>query len=77
MLVDFIAEFTGPTKEEPKSSKSPSWELYVDKSSNEHGARARVLLISLEGHKIPYSLRFGFTETNNETEYEALLKDYA
>ena len=51
----------------------PIWELYVDGSSNEHGSRASVLLISPEGHKIPYALKFGFKATNNEAEYEALL----
>ena len=47
----------------------------MDGSSSEHGAGAGagVLLISPEGHKIPYALRFGFKATNNEAEYEALL----
>ena len=45
----------------------------MDGSSSEHGAGAGILLISPEGHKIPYALRFGFKETNNEAEYEVLL----
>ena len=73
MLADFIAKFTGPVEEEPNSSEIPTWELYVDGSSNEHGAGAGVLLISSKGHKIPYELRFSFKATNNEAKYEALL----
>ena len=73
MLVDFIAEFTGLIEGELESSEGPSWELYVDGSSSEQGVRAGVILISPEGHKIPYELRFGFKATNNEAEYEALL----
>ena len=45
----------------------------MDGSFSEHRAGARVLLISLERHKIPYALRFGFKVTNNEAKYEALL----
>ncbi|XP_052182010.1 uncharacterized protein LOC127794799 [Diospyros lotus] len=74
ILANFVAEFMGPT-EEPAPLTSPVWELYVDGSSNEHGSGAGVLLVSPEGHKIPYALRFGFRVTNNEAEYEALLAD--
>ena len=73
VLTDFITEFTRPIGKEPSSFGIQTWELYVDGSSYEHGARAGVLLISLEGHKIPYTLRFGFKATNNEAEYKALL----
>ena len=45
----------------------------MDGSSSEHGVGAGVLLISLERHKIPHALRFGFKVPNNEAEYEALL----
>ncbi|XP_052203102.1 uncharacterized protein LOC127808572 [Diospyros lotus] len=72
ILADFVEEFTGPT-EEPAPLTSPVWELFVDGSSNEHGSGAGVLLVSPEGHKIPYALRFRFGPTNNEAEYEALL----
>ena len=35
--------------------------------------QAGLMLISPEGHKITYALRFGFKASNNEAEYEALL----
>ncbi|XP_052197235.1 uncharacterized protein LOC127804415 [Diospyros lotus] len=72
-LADFIAEFTGPTQVGEEASEGPSWELYVDGSSNDQGAGVGVMLISPEGHRILYTLRFGFRATNNEAEYEALL----
>ena len=31
------------------------------------------MLISHEGHKIHYAIRFGFPTSNNEAEYEALI----
>ena len=45
----------------------------MDSSSNENGSRARIILISPEGHRFHSALRFGFKASNNETEYEALL----
>ena len=72
-LADFIAEFTGPVDNEAESSEGPAWELFVDGSSSEQRAGARVLLISPEGHKILCALRFGFQATNNEAKYEAVL----
>ncbi|XP_052205170.1 uncharacterized protein LOC127809995 [Diospyros lotus] len=72
-LADFIAEFTGPAQVGEEASEGPSWELYVDGSLNDQGARAGVMLISSEGHRILCALRFDFRATNNEAEYEALL----
>ncbi|XP_052193804.1 uncharacterized protein LOC127802147 [Diospyros lotus] len=71
-LADFIAEFTGPAQVGEEASEGPSWELYVDGSSNDQGAGAGVMLISPEGHRILCALWFGFPSTNNEAEYEAL-----
>ena len=73
VLADLIAEFTGPVGEELSSSSILTWELYVDGSSCEHGPGVGLLLVNLEGHKIPYALRFDFKETNNKAEYEVLL----
>ena len=44
-----------------KSDKSKKlWKLFVDGSSNEGEAGARMMLVSLEQHKIHCALRFGF-----------------
>ena len=45
----------------------------MDGSSSEERARAGVMLISPEGHRILCALKFNFPATNNEAEYEALL----
>ena len=58
------------------------WTLYVDDASNDTRSEAGIMLISPEGHKIHYALRFRFKVSNNEAEYEApyaglgLAKDY-
>ena len=49
------------------------WILYVDGASNKNGSGAGMMLINPKGHKIHYALRFGFSESNNEAEYDALI----
>jgi len=51
----------------------PSWQVYIDGASNQRGAGLGLVLISPEGVIIEKSLRLGFSATNNEAEYEALL----
>ena len=46
----------------------------MDGSSNDGGSGASLILVSPEGHRIHYALRFGFKASNNEAEYEALLE---
>ena len=41
----------------------------MDDDCNDIGSRAGMMLISLEGHKIHYAIRFGFKASNNEAEY--------
>ena len=48
------------------------WKLYVDRSSNLVGSGAGLLLMSPEGIIAEYALRFEFSVSNNEAEYEAL-----
>jgi len=72
-LAVFIVEFTRPIREEAKHLEALTWDLYVDGSSSEQGVGAGVMLISPEGYKIPYAVRFSFPTTNNEAKYKALL----
>ena len=39
------------------------------------GSRAGQILVSPEGHRVHYALRFGFKASNNEAEYEALIAE--
>ena len=50
-----------------------TWKVYVDGAANYRGSRVGLVLISLERIMIEKSLRLGFSATNNEAEYEALL----
>ena len=49
------------------------WEVYVDGASNQKGSGFGLVLISPEKVIIEKSLRLGFSATNNEAEYEALM----
>ena len=56
------------------SSQEPlSWRVYVDGAANQRGSGVRLVVISHDKIIIKNSLRLGFTTTNNEAEYEALL----
>nr|XP_027120710.1 uncharacterized protein LOC113737727 [Coffea arabica] len=77
-LADFLAELTFTEGRESTSaiaevSSSHLWTLYVDGSSNGDGSGAGLLLEGPQGEVCSYALRFGFSATNNEAEYEALI----
>ncbi|XP_043710287.1 uncharacterized protein LOC122659214 [Telopea speciosissima] len=50
-----------------------SWVMNVDGSSNSDGCGAGLILVSPEGFRLQYALRFKFPASNNEAQYEALL----
>ena len=57
------------------SQQEPTyWKAYVDDAANQRGSGVGLVLISPEGITIEKSLRLGFSSTNNEVEYEALLE---
>ena len=88
VLADLVAEFVEPSLEErggiPSTDKKlvgtvsqqgpTCWKAYVDSTTNQRGSGVGLVLISPEGITIEKSLRLGFSATNNETEYEALLE---
>ena len=56
------------------STQCPSpWKVYVDGVANQWGSGVGLVLVSPENITIEKSLRFGFSATNNEAGYEALL----
>ena len=87
VLVDLVAEFTKTPLEEKVEEQNMdgksvgaisvqeplSWKVYVDRVANYRGSRVGLVLISLERIMIEKSLRLGFSATNNEAKYEALL----
>ena len=50
-----------------------SWKVYVDGATNQKGSGIGLVVVSPEGVIIEKFLRLGFSTTNNEAEYEALL----
>ena len=53
------------------------WKVYVDGAVNQKGSDVRLVLISPKEIIIEKSLRLGFSATNNEAKYEALLQGMA
>ena len=84
VLANLVAEFTEPQIEELQSAgnmdekfvgmisqyRFPTWEVYVDGTSNHRGSGIELVLISPEKVIIEKSLRLDFSATNNEAEYE-------
>ena len=88
ILVDLVAEFAkGPAENESKKHRMDEksvglvtvqeplqWKVYVDGAVNQKGSGVGLVLISPERLVVEKSLRLGFSATNNEVEYEALLE---
>ncbi|GKE75664.1 reverse transcriptase domain-containing protein [Tanacetum coccineum] len=81
ILADFLAETPSVEDEEMEAKKATDeesksenmWKLYTDGTSSFDGSEAGMVLVSPEGKKYTYALRFEFKTTNNEAEYDALL----
>ena len=88
VLADLVAEFTeleienllsnGNMDEKLVGTVSqyglPTWEVYVDGASNQKGSGVGLVLMSPKKVVIEKFLRLDFLATNNEAEYETLLK---
>ena len=88
MLTDLVAEFAECPEEVERGNETlderlggvasvqglPPWELYVDEVANQRGSRVGLVLVSPERITIEKSLRLNFSTTNNEAEYEVLLR---
>ena len=75
ILADFIMEFT-PTEFIEATQLAPDlpiWRLSVDGAANAQGSGASLILTSPDGIDTEYALRFGFQDSNNEVEYEAII----
>nr|GEU37454.1 reverse transcriptase domain-containing protein [Tanacetum cinerariifolium] len=75
ILADFLIAMPGedPQAAPAAETQKESWKLFTDGSSCVDGSGARLILTSLEGVEFTYALRFQFTASNNEAEYEALI----
>ena len=57
--------------------KPSCWKVYVDGAANQRRFGVGLVLITPEVATIEKSLRLGFSATNNEAEYEALMQGMA
>ena len=87
ILANLVAEFTESlleTEDEEQNSggrqvkvvsllEPSSWKLYVDGATNQRGFEVGIIVVSPNKITIEKSLRLGFSVTNNEAGYEALL----
>ena len=90
VLADLVAEFAKPALEAQNVAGSlradekmistisqhenTRWKAHVDGAANQRGSGVGLVLLSPKGITIEKSLRLGFSATNNEAEYEALLE---
>ena len=88
VFVDLVAEFAeGPAENESEEHRMGEksvglvtvqeplqWKVYVNGAPNQKGSGVGLVLISPEKLIVEKSLRLGFSATNNEAEYEALLE---
>nr|GEY93175.1 hypothetical protein [Tanacetum cinerariifolium] len=75
ILADFLVE--KPNDAPPEASvietSQELWTLFMDGSSCVDGSSAGLILTSPEGTESTYALRFQFTTSNTEAEYEVLI----
>ena len=90
VLANLVAEFEEPTLEGREVSgllgadeklistisqhEHTWWKAHIDGAAIQRGSGVGLVLLSPEGITIEKSLRLGFSATNNEAEYEALLE---
>ena len=70
VLVDFIAELT---QSETRPDSSDWWILNIDEASRQTGASIGLQLRSPFVDKIEKAILLGFSASNNESEYKAIL----
>nr|GEW99420.1 reverse transcriptase domain-containing protein [Tanacetum cinerariifolium] len=75
ILADFLIEIPGDVSQAVAAAvtQEEPWTLFTDGSSCVDGSGAGHILKNLEGVEFTYALRFQFTASNNEAEYEALV----
>ena len=73
-LADFIAEFTPGHGDLDEREDDKTWVVHVDRSSTFHAGGIGVVLKSPEADTLKRKMRLHYPTTNNEAEYEALLK---
>ncbi|WKA01256.1 hypothetical protein VitviT2T_019544 [Vitis vinifera] len=73
VMADFVLEYSRKPSQHDESSKKEWWTLRVDGASRSSGSGVGLLLRSPTGEHLEQAIRLGFSTSNNEAEYEAIL----
>ncbi|KAL0427486.1 UNVERIFIED_CONTAM: hypothetical protein Slati_2923400 [Sesamum latifolium] len=71
-LADFVSEMTEMTIKD--ASQDQKWLLHVDGSSTAQGSRAGIVITTPQDEDLEFAIKFDFKASNNEAEYEALVR---
>jgi len=70
IMADFVTQHCGAVE----TLEIVPWTLFFDGSTRDRGAGINIVLISPQGRKYEFSLPIVATSTNNQAEYQALIK---
>jgi len=70
VMADFVTQHCGVVE----ALEIVPWTLFFDRSTCDRGAGIGIVLISPQGRKYEFSLPIDVTSTNNQAEYQALIK---
>ena len=70
IMADFVTQHCGVVE----TLENAPWTLFFDGSTCDRGAGIGIVLISPRGRKYEFSLPIVATSTNNQAEYQALIK---
>ncbi|RVW82592.1 hypothetical protein CK203_047089 [Vitis vinifera] len=73
VMADFVLEYSRRPDQHHESSEQEWWTLRVDGASRSSGSGVGLLLQSPTGEHLEQAIRLGFSASNNEAEYEAIL----
>ncbi|RVX18157.1 Transposon Ty3-I Gag-Pol polyprotein [Vitis vinifera] len=73
VMADFMLEYSRRPSQHHESRKQEWWTLRVDGASRSSGSGIGLLLQSPTGEHLEQAIRLGFSASNNEVEYEAIL----
>nr|CAN74048.1 hypothetical protein VITISV_017189 [Vitis vinifera] len=73
VMADFVLEYSRRPSQHHQSSEQEWWTLRVDGASRSSGSGVGLLLQSPTGEHLEQAIRLGFSASNNEAEYEAIL----
>ncbi|XP_059590546.1 uncharacterized protein LOC132253155 [Vitis vinifera] len=74
-MADFVLEYSRRPSQHHESNKQEWWTLRVDGASHSSGSGVGLLLQSPIGEHLEQAIWLGFSASNNEAEYEAILSE--